>query len=162
MELIFAKWIFTAAAIIGPGNKLDLPLASQVTAGIPQVYELVAMSDPIPCPPTYPGMASPPCQPSPTLVFQQFCTVPGVYTFTVRLGLLAQAPVGGKLWLELPGGGEALVAAFTAAPGAPAYLAGSLQVASVRQESCYGFRYEANGPAEIIADPRVSFLSVGR
>lgn len=163
---MFAKWIFTAAAVLSGGSGQDLPIMHQVTEPIPQIRQRIAMPTVywMPCPPVPVGVVAPPCtpQPAPSAGFQVFCTAPGVYTVTVRLGLLAFAgQVGGKVWLEA-GADRALVAAWTAAPGSPAYVAGSLQVASSPAETCYRVTVDANGPVEIIAEPGVSFVTFGR
>lgn len=161
MELVFAKWIFTAAAVLN--GSTDLPVLKEVTP--PQVnlftntevYETLVKE---PCPP-----GSNIC-PGPLFVArirQVMCTNPGVYTVTTRMGLLAPwGPVSGKLWLVAPGGSETLLAAFQAAPGAPAYVGGSLQVASPAYGSCYRVRFESNGPVEVVAEPGVSFVTFGR
>lgn len=165
MELIFAKFVFTFAGVLAGGPGQDLPIMAQVTVPIPQIHQLVAMPSPVPvlCPPVPVGVVAPPCTPSQPSVapFQRFCTASGVYTVTVRLGLLAQLSVGGKVWVQ-SGADRALLAAWNAAPGAPAYVAGSLQVASPAAETCYRITVDANGPVEIIAEPGVSFVSVGR
>lgn len=162
MELIFAKFVFTAAAVLGPGAAVDLPFLKEITPLQAHVFsgsEVYETKIPAVCDPVAGTCTGP--------IFeirqrQLLCTNPGVYTVTVRLGLIAQAPIGGKVWLVSPGGSEALLAAFNAAPGAPAYVAASLQVASAGFGSCYRVRFEANGPAEVIAEPGVSFVTVGR
>ena len=165
MDLIFAKFVFTFAAVLAGGPGQDLPIMAQATAPVPGIHQLVAMPSPAPvlCPPVPVGVVAPPCTPAPPSVsaFQFFCTAPGVYTVTVRLGLLAQLPVGGKVWVG-SGADRALLAAWNAAPGAPAYVAGSLQVASPAAETCYRITVDANGPVEIIAEPGVSFVTLGR
>lgn len=165
-ELIFAKWVLTLAAVLGPGVGLDLPIMAQVTPESPAVFDIVAQPAPVPvpCPPVPPGVVAPPCVPAPPTIaaWQNFCAAaPGVYTVTLRLGLLAPwGTAGGKIWLE-GGGAQSLVAAFTAAPGSPAYVAGSLQV-PISGETCFRLRLEASAPVETIGDPRVSFVTIGR
>ncbi len=158
-EAIFAKWVLGAAFVFG-GQVQDSPPLEPVAkaAGVRQVLEV------------YETRENPPCQPGadscPGPIFTArarplFCAVPGVYTVTLRLGLLAPwGLAGGKVWLE-GAGEEQLVAAFTASPGTPAYVAGSLQVAPLG-ETCYRFRVETSAPVEAIGDPRVSFVSFGR
>ena len=165
---VFAKFVYTVAAVLGPGVGLDLPVASQVTPAVPEIFDLVATPAPVPvpCPPVPVGVAAPPCPPpAPPAVgaWQSFCTAaPGVFTVTVRLGLLAPwGAAGGKVRLEGPAGAE-LVAAFNAAPGAPAYVAGSLQVPSPTAGTCVRLRLEASAPVEVIAEPGVSFVTLGR
>lgn len=164
MDLIFAKFIFTAAAILGPAPS-DLPVLLQVTPKIAEVYQMVAIAEDVvrePCPPGPPGVVV--ACPGPLFVmkqFQTFCMGPGVYTVTVRLGLIAQAPVGGHLWL-VGEKGESLVSSFRAAPGAPAYMAASLQVPAPARDTCFDFRFESSGPVEVIAEPGVSFVTIGR
>lgn len=165
MELIFAKFIFTAAAVLAGGPGQNIPIMSQVTDPVPEIRQRVAMPTfvPEPCPPVPVGVVAPPCVPvyPPSIGFQIFCTAPGVYTVTVRLGLLAQLSVGGKVWVE-SARDRALLAAWNAAPGSPAYISGSLQVPSTAEESCYRITVDANGPVEIIAEPGVSFVTVAR
>lgn len=162
---MFAKWIFTIASVLAGGPGQDLPIMAQVTEPIPQIHQRIAQSTVYwePCPPVPVGVVAPPCTPHPipSIGFQIFCTDPGVYTVTVRVGLLAQLSVGGKVWVE-SGGGRSLLAAWNAAPGAPAYVAGSLQVASQAAETCYRITVDANGPVELIAEPGVSFVTIGR
>lgn len=165
MELIFAKWIFTAAYVLAGGPGQDLPIMAQVTATIPQIRQRIAAANVewIPCDTVPPGVVAPPCTPRPATPsgYQVFCAAPGVYTVTLRLGFLAQLPIGGKVWVE-SAGDRSLVAAWNAAPGAPAYVAGSLQLASEAAETCYRVTVDANGPVEIIAEPGVSFVTLSR
>lgn len=158
---MFAKWIFVSAMVFGQGAN-DLPTMKQVTMpvadlkGTTEVYETAYRE------PCQPGADA--C-PGITFVARQrfvFCTAPGVWTFTVRLGLIAQEPLGGKVWLGLADGTEALLAAFNAAPGMPAYVGASVQAQSLTYDSCYRIRLESNRPVELMADPRVSFVTVGR
>ena len=158
---MFAKWIFIAAVVFNQGAN-DLPTMKQVTPpvtdaqGTTEVYETVVR------PPCAPGADA--C-PGPVFVARQrfvVCTAPGVWTLSVRLGLIAQEPLGGKVWVGLPDGSEALLAAFNAAPGAPAYVGSSLQAQALTYDSCYRIRVESNRPVELMADPRVSFVTVGR
>lgn len=162
---VFAKFIFTFAAVLSGGPGQDLPIMAQVTARIPQITQRIAQPTIywIPCEPVPVGVVAPPCtpQPAPPIGFQVFCTDPGVYTVTVRLGLLAQLPVGGKVWVQ-SGADRSLLAAWNAAPGAPAYVAASLQVATAAAETCHRITVDANGPVEVIAEPAVSFVTVGR
>ena len=165
---VFAKFVYTVAAVLGPGVGLDLPVAHQVTPAVPEVFDLVAQPSPVPviCPPVPVGVVAPPCAPTapPSLrPWQSFCTAaPGVYTVTLRLGLVAIAGVtGGKVRLEGPAGAD-LLAAWTAAPGSPAYVAASLQVDSPAVATCYRIRLETSGPVEVIAEPGVSFVTVAR
>jgi hypothetical protein len=158
---MFAKWIFIVATVFNQGPN-DLPAMKQVT---PPIADIKAGTE------VYETVTRPPCPPGsdacPGFIFTArqrfvFCTAPGVYTFTVRLGLIAQEPLGGKVWLGMPDGSEALLQAFNAAPGMPAYVAASLQAQSLTYESCYRIRVDANRPVEVIADPAVSFVTVGR
>lgn len=158
---MFAKWIFIAATFFGQGA-FDLPTMKQVS---PQVTDITGTTE------VYETVVRPPCPPGATIcdgpIFtarQRFviCTAPGVWTVTVRMGLIAQEPLGGKVWVGLPDGSEALLAAFTAAPGTPAYVGASLQDQALTYESCFRIRVEANRPVELMADPRVSFVTVGR
>ncbi len=160
---MFAKWIFTAAAVFNQGLS-DLPIMVQTTAPVTDIRQKIAAANvEVRCPVVPPGVVAPPCVPDTVPVgFQVFCTAPGVWTVTVRMGLIAQEPLGGKVWMGLPDGSEALLAAFTAAPGAPAYVGASLQAQSLTYDSCYRIRVEANRPVELVADPRVSFVTVGR
>ena len=161
MELVFAKWIFTAAAVLN--GSTDLPFLKEVT---PQQVNIFTSTE------VYENFVKEPCHPGanvcPGPLFvarhrQLLCTNPGVYTVTTRMGLLAPwGAVSGKLWLVAPGGSEALLAAFQAAPGAPAYVGASLQVASPAYGSCYRVRFESNGPVEVVADQGVSFVTIGR
>lgn len=166
MNGIFAKWIFTAAYVFAGGTNQDLPLLVQKTPPSADVYQMVAIDEDLvkePCPPAPPGVVV--ACPGPIFVakvIQDFCTTPGVFTFTLRLGLIAQEPMGGKVWLEAPDGTRSLLAAFNAAPGMPAYVAASLQARSASTASCYAIKVDGNRPAEVIADPAVSFLTIAR
>ena len=155
MEMILAKWVLLAAWVIPAGPDGDYPpLARAPGSGMAVRQDLTVLGPP----PCAPGMT---CEPRPSAVMQSFCALPGVYTVTVRLGLLAPwGLAGGKVWIE-GAGEESLVAAFTAAPGSPAYVAGSLQVRAAG-ETCYRLRVETSAPVEAIGDPRVSFVSFGR
>lgn len=161
----FAKFIFGIAYVFAGGPGQDLPILSQVTEPVPEIRQRIAAATwyAEPCPPVPVGVVAPPCNPAPVVSagFQLFCTAPGVYTVTVRIGLLAQLPVGGKVWVD-GAAGRALVAAWNAAPGSPAYVAGSLQVQGLTPENCYRITVDANGPVEVIADPGVSFVTLGR
>lgn len=158
---MFAKWIFVAAMVFGQGAN-DLPPMKLVTmpvadlTGKTEVYETVTRP---PCPP-----GSDIC---PGFIFtarQRFvmCTAPGVWTFTARLGLIAQDATYGVVWLVGPDGARSLLATFTADRGRPAHVAGSLQAQSLEYDSCYGLRIETTAPVELIAEPGVSFVTVGR
>lgn len=159
--MVFAKWVLSAAFVFG-GQVQDLPPLKQTVASpqVRQVLEVYETRDGPPCLLT----ANPnECTPAPFVIRARpmFCAAPGVYTVTVRLGLLAPwGAAGGKVWLE-GAGEESLVAAWTAAPGMPAYVAGGLQVAS-SGDLCYRLRVESSGPVEAIGDPRVSFVTFGR
>lgn len=163
---IFAKWVFTAAYVFAGGTGQELPLAVQKTPPIAEVYQMVAIEEDLvnePCPPAPPGVVV--ACPGPMFaskVVQIFCTTPGVYTFTMRLGLIAQEPMGGKVWLVGPSGARSLLAAFNAAPGMPAYVAASLQAQSASYDACYTIQVDGNRPVELIGDPAVSFVTVGR
>ncbi len=164
-ELIFGKWVLTAAFVFG-GQVQDFPILRQVTAPVPQIEQRIALPTVIrvECPPVPVGVVAPPCSPEvllPVPGFQAFCLAPGVYTVSVRLGLLAPwGAAGGKVWIEGRNGRE-LVAAFTAAPGAPAHVAASLQVADP-MPTCYLLKVETSAPVEAIADQAVSFVTIGR
>ena len=166
MNGIFAKWVFTAATVLAGGTDQSLPLMVQKTPPIAEVYQMVAIEEDLvkePCPPAPAGVVV--ACPGPMFVakvLQLFCTTPGVYTFTVRLGLIAQEPMGGKVWLVGPNGTGSLLAAFNAAPGMPAYVAASLQAQSVAYTSCYTIQVDGNRAVELIPDPAVSFLTIGR
>ena len=161
---VFAKFVFTAAAVFGPGAEIDFPVLLRVTPAVPEIVEVNAypIAVPEPCPPVPVGVVAPPCTPyvPPSAGFQTFCTGPGVFTFTFRTGIIAQTPIGGKIWLD--GQSRSLLAAFNAASGAPAYVAASLQAAAGDAGACYQIRVETNGPVELMADPAVSFVTIGR
>lgn len=158
MEAIFAKWVLTVAFVFG-GQVQDLPPLTPAvkSAAVRQELEVYETRTQEPC---LPGANECPGPVFVARVRPLFCTAPGIYTVTLRLGLLAPwGLAGGKVWIE--GAGEsALVAAFTAAPGTPAYVAGSLQVRSAG-DTCYRLRVETSAPVETIGDPRVSFLTFG-
>lgn len=166
MGSVFAKFIFAAAYVFAGGTDQRLPLMVQKTPPIAEVYQMVAIDEDLvkePCPPAPPGVVV--ACPGPMFVakvLQIFCTTPGVYTFTVRLGLIAQEPMGGKVWLVGPNGSRILLAAFNAAPGMPAYVAASLQAQSASYDACYTIQVDGNRAVELIADPAVSFLTIGR
>lgn len=161
MELVFAKFVFSAAAVLAGSS--DLPALKEITPPQASIYPNFEVYETLvrePCPP-----GADVC-PGPLFVArirQVLCTNPGVYTVTLRLGLLANwGAIGGKAWLVSPGGSESILAAFNAAPGSPAYVAASLQVASPAVATCYRIRLEASGPVEVIAEPGVSFVTIGR
>lgn len=158
---MFAKWIFITAMVFNQGAN-DLPTLKQVS---PKVGDLYGTTE------VYETVTRPPCPPGadacPGFIFTArqrfiFCTAPGVWTFTVRLGLIAQEPAGGKAWLVHPDGAQSLLAAFNSAPGMPAYVGASLQAQSLAYDSCYTVRVEANRPVEVIAEPGVSFVTVSK
>jgi len=150
---IFAKWVISAAWVFAAGPNQDLAPATPASPATMEVTQTLAV---LGAPPCAPGVVCPPSYPT---VYQRWCTSPGVYTVTLRLGLLAQDHAGGKVWIESPGT-TALLAAFTAAPGTPAYVAASMPVASAGD--CYRIRVDTNQPLEVIADPGVSFLVFSR
>ncbi len=162
---MLAKWVFTVAYVFAGGSAQDLPILLQTTERIPEIRQRIAEATwyAEPCPPVPAGVVAPPCSPVPQVSsgFQLFCTAPGVWTFTVRLGLVAQEPLGGKVWMTLADGSEVLLAAFNAAPGTPAYVGASLQAQSLFYDSCYRIRVESNRPVEVMGDPRVSFVTIG-
>ena len=158
---MFAKFIFVAAMVFGQGSS-DLPTMKQITPAVTDVRGSTEVYETVYREPCMPGADS--C-PGPVFVVRQrfvFCTAPGVWTVTVRMGLIAQEPLGGKVWLGMPDGSEALLQAFNAAPGTPAYVGASLQGQSLTYDACYRIRVESNRPVELVADPRVSFVTVGR
>lgn len=158
---MFAKFIFAAAYVFAQGGN-DLPpmdLASPKSGdvyGTTEIYETAIRQ---PCPPG--------AEICPGIIFvarQRFvmCTAPGVWTVTVRLGLIAQESMVGNAWLIHPDGSRSLLATFSAAPGMPAHVGASLQAQSLTYQSCYGIRIETTQPVEVIAEPGVSFVTVGR
>lgn len=142
---IFAKFAFTAAVALAGGSDFDLPAMTPASVPSPAVaLELDAFQH------NRPARAP-----------RQFlCTAPGVYTITVRLAVTAvQVPIAGKVWLQGPVGAE-LLAAFTAAPGAPGYVAASLPVSSAGD--CYRIAVDASGAVTLGADPREAFVVFSR
>lgn len=144
--------------MFAPGSP-ELPPLDQVTPAAAEVYQALNAAQPRPgtnrCPP-----APLPCVgPTPPRARPLFCTSPGVYTVTIRLGLIAGTPLGGKVWIG-SAAGESLLAAFNAAPGSPAYVAASLPVSSAGD--CYRIRVDASDAVEVIADPGVSFVVFSR
>lgn len=159
MLSLFVQYLFTGSVLLSSGAARDIPIMTRASPEVAGIVQLVATSRPVPCDP---ARYACPVGPVPTLSFQLFCTEPGAYTFTLRAHLIAQEATGGKFWLEGPQGQRALLAAFNAAPGAPAYVGASLQVQSLTYESCYSIKYDANHPIELDADPPVSFLTITR
>lgn len=152
MGTIFAKFIFAAAAVFS-GYDQDLPPTVRATPEVPEVRHVLAVLGPPPC---APGFVCPPGAPA---VYQRFCLAPGAFTVTARLGLIAQTPLAGKVWIETAAG-PSLLAAFAAAPGSPAYVAASLPISSSGE--CVRVRVDASDAVEVIADPGVSFLVFSR
>lgn len=158
MNGIFAKWVFTAAYVFA-GAGQDLPPLDQVSPPSAEVYQALNVTQPRPSAPNRCPAYPLPCPPPKPSARPLYCTAPGVYTVTIRLGLIAQTPAGGKIWID-GAAGPALLAAFTAAPGAPAYVGASLPVSSLGE--CYRIRLDASDAVEVIADPAVSFLTITR
>lgn len=156
---IFAKFIFTAAWVFG-GQVQDFPPLEQTASAGAAIRQELRVFETITRLPCIPGKDFCPGPILTARVRPHFCVEPGVYTVSVRLGLLAPSGlVGGRIWLA--GNREtSLVAAFTAQPGVPAYVATALQVAS--EGECFIFRVETSAPAEVIAEPGVSFVTIGR
>lgn len=150
---IFAKFVFALAHVFTPGSP-DLPPMVEASAMVPEV-QVVPVAVVVPsCPP-----GAPECKRGEVIQSPRFCLAPGVYTVTIRLGLIAQTPLGGKVWIG-SAAGESLLAAFTAAPGSPAYVAATLPVSSAGE--CVRVRVEASDAVEVMADPAVSFLVFSR
>lgn len=166
MDLIFAHWIFTAAATLAAGTGLDWPIMAAQRLAPPAITETIVIED-VWTPGTICATGQAGCVPTPGGFTggsrtQAICMDRGVWTVTLRLGI-RPSPVGttgyGHVWLSGP---ETIhLTAFAASPTAWPLYATTVTVAT-ESRACWRLVYDLWGSAAVNEDQRVTRLTVHR
>ncbi|MBK8916344.1 MAG: hypothetical protein IPM64_17405 [Phycisphaerales bacterium] len=152
MTLIFARWIFSLAAALGPG--VNLPWPAMAPTRLDGISEQVSVED------TFDALGILSAR-----EIRHFCVLEaGVYQVTAHVGLMplpAGAPdVNGQVWLRGPDGGVLLTRLFAAAGHWS--VQGATHVLVAQQPACYRLAYDLTGPAVVNPDVRASYVTMHR